>query len=515
MSSEEYVVLPEETKEACKQDMDVFGMVAAPDDVSLEFPELFKQLWFMLAAAVGTIGDFSKFAVGLPRGHGKTFVVKLFLLYCILFTNKKFILVVGSTVDLAQNIIADIVDMLDSDNIRTLFGNWRFSLEVDRQGFKKFIFNGRPVILKASGAGSSIRGITVKNKRPDIIVFDDAQTADCAQSLVEAQKFITWFTGTAMKAKNPTGCTFIYIGNMYKDVEIKKGLYTCMLRNLQLNSSWTSFIVGGITVDGKALWEELQPLEQLLEELQQDQQLDQEETFYAEVLNDPAAISKRLLNTAALTPFDPLPEDRPHASFILIDPSSGKKSRVRLDDTAIGYFEVHDGIPVLQDLTSERLSPLATIHTCLKICMATGCSTIICESVAYQSTLLFWFEHVCTQLGIEGIKLLEIGPRGKSKTSRILDFFKAWEQGQLLVCSKHHSTVVGQATRFNPIVSDNIDDILDIMAYAPQVMFEYPHEILVDLENTWEQEPDTSLLADPNRDLHDYDSSSDDYIEQY
>lgn len=472
----EFTIDREELTAASKADMNTLAALAAPDDATLDFPEIFLQLWVMLTSASLKVRDFSKFAIGLPRGHGKTFVIKLFIIYCILFTNKQFILIIGATADLAENILADVRDMLDSSNIIALFGNWRHSMETDRQNFKKFTFQGRPIIIKAVGAGTAMRGITVKNKRPDLMIFDDAQTVDCSQSASEAQKFAAWFTGTALKAKNPKSCTFIYIGNMYKDLEIQKNFYGCMLRNLQKNSAWTSFIVGGILADGKALWEELQPLDQLLEELRQDIELQQEEIFYAEVLNDPAAIASRLLDTQILEPFVRPPDEQPLGSFIIIDPSSGKK-KANIDDLVIGYFEVHDGRPILMELRSGKLSPLECIHECFKICLSTGCACVIAEDVAYQSTLLFWFEHVAEQQGLEGINFFPINPKGVSKTVRIINFFKQWMQKEVQVAEPLQATVVSQATRFNPLKRDNIDDILDVCAYAQQVMLEHPQDI--------------------------------------
>ncbi len=41
-----------------------------------------------------------------------------------------------------------------------------------------------------------------------------------------------------------------------------------------------SWIVGAITQDGKALWEEVQPLEQLLEELESDTLMGCPEIFF-------------------------------------------------------------------------------------------------------------------------------------------------------------------------------------------------------------------------------------------
>lgn len=479
---EEYSLDRQEIEDSCRMCLDTFGMMAMPEDITLEFPPIFKQLWSMLTGALQRERDFSKYAVGLPRGHGKTIVLKLLILWAILYSNRKFILVVGAIKELAENIIADVVDMLDSENVRTVFGNWRFELEVDRQDFKKFKFRGRNIILKAVGAGTAVRGINVKNARPDFIALDDAQTKECSQSQVEALKFMSWFLGTLLKAKAPTGCTYIYIGNMYTDLEVKKGVYGCMLRNLQLNKSWISFIVGAILADGKALWEDLYPFEQLMEEFEQDTALGAQDIFYAEVLNDPQAIAGMHLDVSKVSGWD-TSISACVGKFIMIDPMCGKKDP-KLDDLAIGLFEVHEGVPVLVRLSKEQLTPLQVIHLCLSWCQETGCALICAEAVAYQSTLLFWFEHICEQLQIQGMQIAPVLPHGRPKNSRILDFFRSWMAGEVQASKEVFGEVLSQAVRFNPLIRQNKDDILDIMAYSLQVMLEYPSSLAISTEYT-------------------------------
>src|SRR5690606_5424671 len=241
---------------------------------TLQFPNFYVWLWGILTGTLSKTRDFSKFALGLPRGHAKTMVIKLLIVYAILFTKKKYILVIGANLAKAQAIVADIADMLDSSNIQAVFGNWRYQIEQDTHSLKKFNFNGRPVILEAAGQGTAIRGAQQKNSRPDMIVLDDAQTKECAESITESTSFQSWLVGTVLKSKSPWGCTFIYIGNMYKDIELVQGtgIYTCMLRNLQKSTEWTSFIIGAILADGTSLWEELYPLEDLLKDFNADLQ---------------------------------------------------------------------------------------------------------------------------------------------------------------------------------------------------------------------------------------------------
>ena len=150
-----------------------------------------------------------------PRGFGKTMLIKIFVLYCVLFTKKSFILIICGTQTKANNILADIQSMLDEPNIKKVFGDWRIGLTIDRQDIKEFGFRGRKILLMGAGAQSDIRGSTRNNIRPDVMVFDDIQTREEADSQEVSTKLDTWMIGTAMKAKGPEGCLFIFIANMY------------------------------------------------------------------------------------------------------------------------------------------------------------------------------------------------------------------------------------------------------------------------------------------------------------
>ena len=351
----DYQFTTSEVIEAARHDMDFFGGVILPEVVTMKFPDFYCWLWRTLIEVLHKTRDFSKFAIGLPRGHGKTMVVKLLIVYAILFTDKKYILVVGANIKKASAIISDVSKMLDSYNVNQIWGNWRYNMETDTQEQKKFTFNGRAITLEAAGQGTAIRGSNQNNARPDLLIFDDSQTKECAESITEAKSYQQWFIGTALKAKSPLSCTFIYIGNMYKDVELHpgSGIYGCMLRQLQLSPGWISFIVGGLLADGSALWEELQPREQLLQEYADDAQLGQPEIFFAEVLNDPTTSTSYYVDTNQIICRRNDLGEQHQGSFIIIDPATSKATP---DQVIIHYFEIYDNVPVSVEMIRDKLT---------------------------------------------------------------------------------------------------------------------------------------------------------------
>ena len=355
------------------------------------------------------------------------------------------------------------MDMLNEENIIKTFGNWKLGVETDRQDLKKFGFRGRNIILLAVGADSGIRGITLKNERPDVMLFDDIQSRECADSQVQSESLERWMVGTAMKAKSPHGCLFLFTANMYPTK-------WSILRKLKSNPNWVKFIAGGILASGESLWEDLQPIAQLMREYENDLSMGKPEIFYAEVLNDETASSNNLIDLSKLPALPYETGDIPAGNFIIIDPSSGK---INSDAVAIGYFEVYEGYPVLRDLINERLSPGDTIHRALEFALKYNCRLICAESVAYQSTLNYWFRFICEQRGIYGIEHVELYPGGYSKNSRILNMFKMLSAGEIYVSEECRSEVYLQIMQFNPLRRDNTDDILDLLAYSPKVLEMY------------------------------------------
>lgn len=452
-----------EIQTLAKADLDFLSGLIMPLVFTYCFPPVFKSVWLWLLAYVSESRTFPQLALGLPRGFGKTTLMKIFIIYCILFTDRKFILIISATAKLAENILSDVIDMLEEPNIKAVFGDWKLGVEKDTQSLKKFGFRGRNITLAAIGAETSLRGLNIKNTRPDVMIFEDIQSRECADSQVQSESLENWMIGTAMKAKSPRGCMFLFVANMYPTK------YS-ILRKLKSNPTWVKFIAGGILADGTSLWEELQPVNQLMAEFENDLAMGHPEIFYSEVLNDENVSANNLIDLSKL-PAVPYQEgDIPGGNFIVIDPATDK---INSDAVSIGYFEIHDAKPILMKLEEKRFSPGETIRQALNYALTYNCRLIAVESNAYQYSLLYWFEFICQQLEIVGIEAVPIYSGQRSKNARILEMFKAYAKGELYVHAECKLDVHMQITQFNPLKRDNTDGLLDLLTYAPRVISEY------------------------------------------
>ena len=453
----------EEIQTVAKADLDFLAALIMPLVFKFCFPPVFKAVWVWLLQYVNQHRTFPQLALGLPRGFGKSTLMKIFLIYVILFTDRKFILVVAATAKLAENIVSDVVDMLEEPNIKAVFGDWKLGVEKDTQALKKFGFRGRNITIAAAGAETSVRGLNIKNERPDVILMDDIQSRECADSQVQSDSLENWMIGTLMKAKSPTGCMFLFVANMYPTKH-------SILRKLKNNHTWVKFIAGGILADGTSLWEELQPIKQLTAEFENDLEMGHPEIFYSEVLNDENVSANNLIDLSKLPEVPHQDGDIPAGNFIVIDPATDKLGS---DAVSVGYFEVHDATPILMELEEGRFSPGETIRLALKYALTHNCRLIAVEANAYQYSLLYWFEFICEQMGIQGIEAVPIYSGARAKNTRILEMFKAYAAGEIFVHKDAKLEVHLQITQFNPLKRDNTDGLLDLLTYAPRVVQEF------------------------------------------
>jgi hypothetical protein len=347
-------------------------------------------------------------------------------------------------------------DILDALNIRQVFGDWNLGKEKDTQSQKKFGFRGRDIILSGIGVGTSMRGLNLKFRRPDVIIMDDMQSREDAENPKVANEQIIWMLGTLFKARSYERCLFLFSGNMYP-------FEGCILRKLKYDPTWISFICGAILADGTSLWEELRPMADLLQELEGDMAMGHPEVFYSEVLNDEEAGTVSGVDTSKIPVYPPhLDETEPQGGCIIIDPASGKKQG---NDVSIGVFFIYDGKPLLRALSVGKYSPLETIHIALKYAFTLGIKLIAVESNSYQFTLLYWFDFVMQQLQASGIDFVELYAGQMTKNAKIKEMLASLLKGEILLHPEVRSLVVNQIVHWNPLRTNNNDDILDLLAW--------------------------------------------------
>ena len=237
-----------EAYERGKVDINFFAALCMPSVCLFSLPNFYIAVWKILTSrSPDMVGKLMRFALGLPRGHAKTTFIKILITWLIVYDKASFILIVCANSELADQLLADIHDILSSDNIVAIYGEWSEMLAIDSADTKKGSYHGRPVTLVARGWAAGIRGINLKNQRPDVIFCDDVQTKKNDESPTERTTLLNELVGTIFKALRPLGDRLIiYVGNMYSE--------ECILMQFKKNPAWLSMITGAILSDKNPLW---------------------------------------------------------------------------------------------------------------------------------------------------------------------------------------------------------------------------------------------------------------------
>lgn len=454
----------------CRTDLDTFASVCMPNVIEFAFPEFYKIVWAMLIQTLYTlrypaepvpeaiqslaIRRVFRFALGLPRGHAKTTFIKLLVCFGLLYDLIDFVLVVCSTEPRAYDFLSDVNDILSSQNIKSIYGSWYESMRKDTLSLKRGKLNGRDKIIAAIGSGTSIRGLNIGNDRPDCILFDDAQTEKNAENPTESLHLLQWVIGTVLKTRNMRKCFIGYIGNMYNK--------TCILYRFKESPSWYSLITGGVLADGSALWEELIPVETLLDDYENDASLGLAHIWFAEVQNDPIGARKALLPDGLPPPIE-YSETEIIGAFLTIDPAGhGVKSDANTIVVHLLLMGNRIIIPEIRVLQGIEADPESVIKAAIELTIAYNVSAIFPEGVAYQQTLAFWLDKYLAEFNLTGVVVDPINPGSVSKSSRILAYIASINTGlSSIVGQTARNLFAFQAHSYDFTKSNNADDILD------------------------------------------------------
>jgi hypothetical protein len=454
-----------------KVDINFFASLAIPEVCIYPLPLFYIGCFQLLTNRKDKdIGALLRFALGLPRGHAKTTFIKVLIAWLIVYDQAKFILIVCSDSPLAELLLADIHDILLSDNITAVYGDWSAGLSIDSADTKKSQYHGRPVSLVARGWKSGIRGINLRHQRPDIIFLDDAQTKANAESVSDSANLLSTLVGTIFRAVAPYGNRLIiYVGNMYNDA--------CVLNKLKKNPGWISMITGAILSDGKPLWEELHSLESLMEGYFHDEALGMSHVWFAEVMNDPIGGGTSILpQPLPLSTIESHELELADGSFITIDPAGFRKTS---DDNVIAVHLKYQGLGVIVESVAGILGPEQLILKALALALKWKCSLIAVESTGYQMTLGFWLTKYIVQYGLNSLSVQPLDPHGRTKEARIRLFIKDLYAGNYVIHDEEtRRNFTWQASTYKLGKSDNRDDLLDACAYGMDVRNEYWSQIV-------------------------------------
>lgn len=187
-------------------------------------PDFHRQAWELYSS------DHPAVCVVAPRDHAKSTGLTFdYILSEVLFRFSDYVILVGSTEDLAAEQLSNIKEELASnEDLRAEFGITRFEQE-SKTDIILVCSDGHRFRVLARGAEQKIRGKLWKGKRPNLLVCDDMEDDEQVENKDRRSKFRRWFFRAAKQALSKTGKIRVHGTILHDD---------SLLARLQKNKSW-------------------------------------------------------------------------------------------------------------------------------------------------------------------------------------------------------------------------------------------------------------------------------------
>lgn len=441
-----------ELKETLRTNCEMFLNFNLAEELVFPVPEFHKESWRWL---IDPSKD--KVVLALPRGHAKTTLAKLSVLWHFLFTHVRFIVYVSNTALIAKSAIRDIITFVKKDNFVKVFGKTIFEKESDSEGLYIFKIGDKRCILKSLGSNQQVRGINVDNRRPQMFVIDDLEDEENTNTEASREKLSNWVYGTLFKALDATWNKILWLGNMISA--------TCMLKELCEDQDWDSMLLGCLLKNGEPLWADLWPLPKLIKDFNYYKRRGKLAIWFAEMMNMPMAPGGGILNIDKIKYHPQRYPDDLEAGCITIDPALGKQHS---DNTGIVVHGIVEGNPEQVDFINRKLNPTETCLAAIELCYKWRINVIGVENAGFQMALEDIFKLLFVHYGIENIEIVPL-QFGGAKLARMSAFWSLNQAGEYAVC-ENSSEIITEAVAINPKRTDNKDDLNDALAYGPQMM---------------------------------------------
>lgn len=439
------------------------------EELTMPVPHFhYKEIWPLLTSTA-----MNQVLLAIPRGHSKTTLAKLAVVWYYLFTNHRFCAYVSNTNAFAVNACKDIMGYLKSENFISVYGHIKVHKESETNSL--WIFDipmpgGRVkrCILRGVGANQQMRGMNIDNQRPDIAVVDDLEDNDNTASEFLQHKLDLWVFGPFLKALTRR-CKIIWLGNMLQK--------TSLLARLSIDPEWNPVVFGALVKDSdtgvlRPLWPDLWPLDELLKDFQKYQRMGFTESWMCEMMNMPGHLENGF--TLDQIRFAEVPgPDEFLATWITVDPAFGESSLS--DDSAIVVHGLpQEGSPMVVDYQYGRMRDEEMFEAILRLAIKWNAWVWGVEAVAAQRVLISFFNVLLiTKMVTHRVEMIPLmAGRGDPKIGRISAWVALMAAGEYAIPSGA-TDIVTQLLNFDMRKKNNKDDLIDSCAYGPQMLTQY------------------------------------------
>lgn len=443
-------------RHALEHDREMFFQFFLHDKLTLPVPQFHMDIFDMLIHVV-----VDKFALAVPRGHAKTTIVKLAVVWLFLFSVHRFVVYCSNTTTVAKDECRDIINFLESENFIAVFGRVEWEKKNESDGLYIFWLRDKRCILRALGANQQVRGLNIDNQRPEILVADDAEDDENTATPAQRNKFWRWVFGPLFKAC-ARHSKKIWIGNLVSA--------TCILDYFCNSEHWASVKYGCIKANGEPLWPEMFSLEYLRNDFKEYCDAGMQSKWFAEMMNLPVPEGMGLIQAGEILYKERRTPGDISFGFITVDPAFSKKTTA--DNSAIVVHGFCEGHWQVVDYMVGKLGLFELFAAVYRLALHWKVRVIGIESVQAQAALITMFAHMFIERGMHGYEVLPLMAGGVRKTERIMAWC-ALLKDHTYTLNEGDAEVVSQLMMFDPTKDNNSDDLIDACAYGPQVIAQY------------------------------------------
>jgi predicted phage terminase large subunit-like protein len=165
-----------------------------------EIPDCHREWWDMCCSKHKFV------AIAAPRGHAKSTAITLaYTLASVLFRERRFVVLVSDTEAQSSFFLGNIKKEFEAnEDIKKLFGIVGLQKDTETDCIVEFD-DGYTARIIAKGSEQKLRGINWDNKRPDLIVIDDAENDEIVMNQDRREKFRRWFNGALLPCRSRDG----------------------------------------------------------------------------------------------------------------------------------------------------------------------------------------------------------------------------------------------------------------------------------------------------------------------
>lgn len=333
--------------------------------------------------------DHRHFAVEMFRESAKsTYVLKTFPLYRLTFPKKdeQYIVIIKNNQTLADAKLKEIKDdylshPIISQNLVSVHQSSASVFEVSLRNISGETIRMR---IEAYGKGASIRGLSWGNLRPQVIIADDLQDLEDAESETVTEKDWNWFLADVnFLAKK--GRIFIIGNNLGERCIIE--------RIINSNLAYEVLKIPAI-VDNKSSWPEAFSMDYLNKEREEFTKLGKIDIWMRERMCVAIPDELRVFKPENFKHFeevDIMPKSLEF--YVTVDLAISQKQSA--DDSVICVVgkEPHKPEWYIVEFIAGRLSPLEVIDGLFKVYDKYRPSRVGIEAVAYQKALFYFLEE--------------------------------------------------------------------------------------------------------------------------